>query len=149
MSDKDFDKAIRFIIFNLEGGDKLLIDDDGVTKYGICSRWHKEIDVPTLTYEGAVEVYQWYRAASKFDDYEIKIGIIILDCYINMQFSIASAIRKQVDSLAIRGEKYWELLILARIFYYLELANHNKKERDNLRGWLNRCRKLYTFCGQL
>ena len=146
MSDTDFLEAINWIIDNLEGSGVLLKDADGYTKYGINSKAHPGVNVPYLTREQAIELYQWYRQQSHFDDYPIKKGIMFLDAYINMCPKYADQLIKSTKD--IKAEIFLDIFTLAKVFSYLAIVNRNPT-RVNLRGWLNRCKKLYDYVGPL
>ena len=146
MSDIDFLKNINWIIDNLEGGDMLLKDADGYTKYGINSKAHPKISIPDLTREQAIEVYQHYRQQSHFDEYPVKKGIMYLDCYINMQTKYADKLVKDTGEISMTI--FLDVFTLVRIFAYLAIVNKNPPKRANLRGWLNRCKKLYDYVNE-
>lgn len=137
--DNEFKEAIVFIIDELEGGDTILVDDDGITKYGICSKYHPNVDVRNLSEEQAIQIYDdEYRMNSHFDDNcrerGFEYALFLLDVSINMSWAFPQFnIFQSIDSL-----------FLKRMFLYLRLANTKESERKNLRGWMNRCLLLYN-----
>ena len=60
-----FDRFIKIILAN-EGGDKIVNDSGGVTKWGISKKAYPDIDIERLTQNEAREIY--YR------DYYLKIN---------------------------------------------------------------------------
>ena len=59
-----FDRFIK-IIFANEGGDKIVNDSGGVTKWGISKKAYPDIDIERLTQKEAREIYYRFDAGSK------------------------------------------------------------------------------------
>jgi hypothetical protein len=68
-----------------------------------------------------------------------------MDCYINMNHKTATTLYDAFKALPFDVNTF----TLARVFFYLEIVNANHEQEKNLRGWLNRVRKLYDFCMRL
>jgi hydroxymethylpyrimidine pyrophosphatase-like HAD family hydrolase len=151
LNNENFLNAIDFIIDQLEGGGMLVKENRrkpngttywAFTKWGIDSDFHPGVNVIELTKEQAIEIYNTeYRQQSHFDELPFPLGMMMLDCYINMSRKICDKLYEAFH------EKLFNLdtFMLARIFFYLEIVNDNSSKEEDLHGWLNRCRLLYDF----
>jgi lysozyme family protein len=87
----DFQEAIRIVLEHEGGYSNDPSDVGGQTKFGICKKYHPEVDIPNLTLEEAEEIYRreyWgaihgdkinsQSIANKFLDAVVNPGLIAI-----------------------------------------------------------------------
>lgn len=131
----DFQRSVDFVIDKLEGGQQLVTDPGGRTRYGISSRSHPNIDIIELKREQAVEIYRNdYWDVCGCDKYPWPMDLIIFDAAVNQGTAYAQL-------LGSTASDYIEALLL-RVERYAEVANNNPSRRRYLLGWINRLMKI-------
>jgi lysozyme family protein len=135
----DFQRSVDFVIDELEGGGKIATDSGGVSRWGISSKAHPEVDVVTLTREGAIEIFEGkYWIPSGCQNLTWPVNLVIFDCAVHQGVAVAVQISENtVDHLEA---------LLERMERYAHIAEVNLSERSYLRGWINRLVKLKHRC---
>lgn len=122
-------------------------DKGGLTKYGIASKYHPEVDVANLTMDQAKEIYYneyWSHGLDFLDNPEVALQIFDFSVNVGVYKSIRIAqhtARVHEDGLLGNGTIqainnspcFLERFKTARIKYYQSL-NNPKFEK----GWINR-----------
>lgn len=132
---------IDYVMYELEGGDKVVIDNDGgTTKFGINSK-HNDMtpeEVAALTPEDARKLKkERYWDAMKIDDLPADMRLIAYDAAI--QHGADADTKKMIEEA--NGDP--RALIEIRRDYYMKLAKDNPTQNgDQLEGWMNRLAKL-------
>lgn len=134
----DFEKAVNFVIDELEGGGKVATDSGGITRWGISSRAHPCLDVPSLTREQAMEIYESeYWIPTGCQNFAWPLNLVLFDTAVNQGVAVAVQISLNVvDHLEA---------LMERIDRYAHIAEHDVGERKYFRGWINRLLKLWRF----
>lgn len=142
---KGTDDIISYVMSDLEGGDKVVIDNDGGTaKYGINSNYNTGVDVANLTEEQAKSIYKSkYWDAIGADNLPANMQLVAFDAAVNHG---ADAHTKSMIEQA-NGDP--RKLIEIRKAYYQELAIKNPKKNGGiyLEGAMNRMAKLEAQLG--
>lgn len=126
--------VINFVMNNLEGGDKLITDNNGAqAKFGINAAANTDVDVPNLTSDEASQIYvQRYWSKIKGDELPATMRLPA------MSFAVTSGTGPANDLLQKSGgdpRKFQELAAA----YYQDLATKNpEKYAASLPGWMNR-----------
>lgn len=132
---------IDYVMYELEGGDKVVIDNDGgTTKFGINSK-HNDMtpeEVAALTPEDARKLKkERYWDAMKIDDLPADMRLVAYDAAIN--HGADADTKKMIEEADGDPRKLIEL----RRDYYMKLAKDNPTQNgDQLEGWMNRLAKL-------
>ncbi len=147
--------AARIIIIHMEGGDKVITDSGGLTKYGVSQKSYPDVDIRNLTYEDAVDIFKedyWYPARA--DQLPSPLNLYVVDMAYNagprtsiklLQRALgsvsvdgrwgprtqAAVARYDVDALCV-------LFNTERVRSYMGMRNYDKYGR----GWLNRVFRL-------
>jgi len=154
---------IMYVINKFEGGSKVHCvsgDSGGVTKYGIAQNYNPSVDVPNLTIEEAIQIYEnKYWVIGKCDMLFFPLNQLHFDATINCGRGGANSILQmalkeygeEVKHDAWFGKKTYEAVKMirerlrfcmyyqkSRHQYYYNLAAHNKEKRKFFRGWTNR-----------
>lgn len=132
---ENFQRSVDFVIDVLEGGDKLVTDAGGLTKYGISQRWHPEVDIANLTRAQAIEIYRneyWANSGAALMPWPI--DLIVFDCRVNQTVALTRKIR---SSTAV-----WQDLLLARLEAYVSIPGPVGD------GWPDRLLKIWKFLKQ-
>ena len=131
---KDFDKALKFIL-KWEGGySNDPRDPGGETKFGISKRSYPELDISKLTLEQAKEIYyQNYWLKAGCDELPFPFNIVVFDTAVNM------GRRRAIEFLNAYND--WRDYLLKRIVFYSKCKN----AKIYIRGWVNRVVDLYEF----
>ena len=135
------DDAINYVMNQLEGGDKVVIDNDGgTTKFGLNSNHVglKPEAVASLTPEEAVMIYK--------RDYWQKMGIDKLPADMRL-IAFDAAVNHGADedtkAMIEKANGDPRKLLDLRREYYVKLAKENpEKNGPQLQGWMNRLAKL-------
>lgn len=92
-------KTFIDIIIKLEGGDKIIIDTGGLTKYGISQRAYPNLDIKNLKYDDAVKLYQkdyWEKIkGDEISKVNYLLSFLLLDTAINMGVSTATRLLQE------------------------------------------------------
>ncbi len=134
LNDWGFKECADFVIDVLEGGDRVIADAGGVTKFGISQKAHPLIDVASLTRDEAMEIYQveyWLPAGC--DVLHWPLNLVAYDTAVNHGVSTAIEMRLKAYN--------WAELILARMERYGHLRDRNPDAP--FRGWIDRLILLY------
>lgn len=140
-NDQKFRNAIDFV-FMVEGymSDNPY-DPGGKTKYGIAQKWHPDVDVQSLTKEGAEVIYKrtyWDRC--RCGDYSWPLALCIFDA------AVQHGPAKPIEWINLcKGD--WARFNLLRLEHYAKIANvSDDSKRIFLLGWMNRMVKLNNVC---
>lgn len=135
---ENFQKAVQIVIDEFEGGDSIVTDSGGTTKYGIAQKWHPDINVRELSRTGAEEIYRReYWEPADCDELRWPLDLVIFDTAVNQGVAYARDLRTESLDAAEA--------ILHRLARYANLADRNATLRIYLRGWVNRLVKLWTL----
>lgn len=132
------DDVINFVMMDLEGGDKIVADGGGVAKFGVNSKWHKDVDVPNLTPESARKFYsKTFWEKNNLDSYSPDFALVAFDSLVNHgDDATTHEMIKQADGNARK-------LLEIRADYYAKLAKDDPEENaPKLDGWMGRLKKL-------
>lgn len=130
--DENFTVIVDFVIDVLEGGDKLVTDSGGLTKFGISKRWHPTLDIANLTREQAINVYRqgyWEPSGAPFLSWPL--DLVIFDAEVNQGHGVAHRI--------LTGGGTWQDALLGRLDAYVQLPGPIGD------GWPNRLLRLWHF----
>jgi lysozyme family protein len=158
-----FQAVVSFVIDVSEGGGKLITDQGGATRFGISQRAHPDVDVPTLTREGAVALYRaryWQKIQG--DSLPRAVALAVFDAAVNMSPAPAIKLLQRVlrvdgvmgpVTVAAVGRANPVALIAAflgeRCRFYRHLAeDYPGQHRSSLDGWNNRICHLGVECGR-
>lgn len=150
--------------------ENVLGDNGGVTRYGIDSRSHPDIDVSKLTKEEAILIYfKEYRGfkwdiigahCSALEEFPHPSSFAFFDCMINAgryEASICAQRALGIMDDSVLGLKSRESIIKAeaKSFSFLMIEERKRfykvliKRRPSLQkfytGWMNRCEALNKF----
>lgn len=131
-NNKEFQKALKFVL-KWEGGyTNDLNDPGGETKYGICKRSYPNEDIKNMTLERAKKIYyENYWLKSGCDYMKWPNNIVTFDTAVNMGRSRASKLwEESID---------WKSYLLLRLYTYSKF----KQAKLYFRGWANRVLDLY------
>ena len=79
----DFDRAVE-VIFRVEGYDKQIVDEGGLTKWGISKNANPDLDIASLTKEQAKEIYrQRYWLPVRGDELAWPLNLCVFDAAVN------------------------------------------------------------------
>ena len=134
--DLGFDTCVNFVIDALEGGDALVVDPGGKTRFGISTKSHPTISIEELTRQEAVDIYyeQYWKPAG-CDLLSWPFNLVTFDTAVNQGVSQAVQLRL--------ASQTWSQMILGRIDRYAHLADTKPDLAKYFRGWVNRCITLY------
>ena len=176
----EFDKSLKFIISsetvykkghygdlsyaiseNVDG------DDGGLTKFGIDFRSHPDVDIETLKYEQAVEIYRkdyWDKA--KCENFAYPLSLVHLDGAVNTGLGQQTKFLQRVCGVDDDGafgpktlkaaldlcekegvEEVCLKILNLRKNFYEDLAEKKPEKAKFLNGWLNRIDNLKEYIG--
>lgn len=132
---------IDYVMTDLEGGDKVVIDNDGGTaKFGINSKGNgmSPLEVEQLTPDQAHMIYKnKYWDALNIDDLPADMRLVAFDA--GVQHGVDDHTKQMIADA--QGDP--RRLIDIRRAYYIQLAKQNPaKNGPHLEGWMNRLAKL-------
>lgn len=129
--------VINFVIDKQEGGDKVIYDTGGETKFGISKKTFKDVDVKNLTREQAIDIYKKdYWNAYKIGDLPDNMQLIAFDTVVNHSSPFSEKVVKAIQSGAGTDE-----ILNMRLHEYQRLAQ-NEKYAPSYNGWVNRLKSL-------
>jgi len=112
-------------------------DPGGATKWGIDKASHPLVDIPSLTLEGAMDIYSLEWEADKAEDLIPKLGEAYFNACVNCGVSRASTM--------LKGNLKASLYIGAQEAFYKRLVEAKPPLSKYLTGWLNRTSDLRRF----
>ncbi|MHB9878303.1 glycosyl hydrolase 108 family protein [Pacificimonas sp. ICDLI1SI03] len=138
----EFDSLIDFLIDDIEGGDELISDSGGLTKFGISQNAYPDLDIANLTREQAVALFkQDYWDAIGADRLAPDLAAAAFDAAVN------HGVGKTRDLLSAANGDPVRFMALRRV-EYARLAKANPaKYGGNVNGWENRLRKVENRLG--
>lgn len=79
----EFKRAVE-VIFAVEGYDKVIVDEGGLTKWGISARGNPDLDIRSLTREQAAKIYHdRYWAPVRADELPWPLSLFVFDAAVN------------------------------------------------------------------
>lgn len=136
--------VIDFVMQEIEGGDKVVSDGDGIAKYGINSAANKDVDVKNLSADGAREIYASKYWDAKLDKFDPAFQVVAFDALVN-HGNDKDTWKMIADA---KGDPY--ALIAARQAEYSRLATENpEKYAKNSAGWDRRLREVSAYAQNL
>jgi hypothetical protein len=137
-----WEQAIAFVLDH-EGGYVNDVDDPGgETKYGISKRYHPDVDVASLTRDGAAAIYlDRYWVPNGCDVLPHPLDVVHFDSCVNLGPGAAGPMlymaRGQAD-VSLQAVTYLDL----RMRYYLRKIKESPVKAKYIQGWLDRCLDL-------
>lgn len=137
-------------------------DSGGETKFGIAKNSHKDINIKTMTYAQACDIYRnEYWNMNHCDKIDFPLNVIHFDSAVNMGSSRATKFiqeaceAKPIDGSfgpgtlrAVKAAEPWSTaleIIDIRDNFYKNLAAKVPKNAKFLKGWLNRDTSLRAW----
>lgn len=116
-------------------------DRGGVTKYGIAQKWHPNVNVPLLTEAQAAEIIRNdYWIANGIGKLPAEVRFAVFDAFVNHRRAFAQSLRKETS---------FEQVMQRREREYRRLAAADPEHARQLRGWLNRLKKVRRYTARL
>lgn len=130
-------------------------DKGGVTKFGVAQNYNKNIDVKSLTLEGAKQVYlDSYWKPARCDDIKIPIHLFYFDMVINMGLGRAAKILQEAVGVksdgaignvtltavnkVIDAKSLIKTMSSIRESRYRAIVKNDPSQQKFLNGWLRR-----------
>lgn len=149
----DFDRALG-VILDLEGGDKVITDRGGLTKWGISQRAYPGLDIRALTREQAAAIYRRdYWEPAHAGDLPGPLAVYVFDAAVNQ--GVDAAIRMLQDVAGCPVDGRWgprtRAAVMSRgpaelaLRFLVRRAVRYMGSRgadENLKGWLYRLFRL-------
>jgi lysozyme family protein len=143
-----FDQAFAFVI-GVEGAETNdPSDPGGLTRWGVAQNYHPEVDVASLTLEGARAIYRAeYWDACQCDEFPPPLALAIFDCSVNQGVTTAIKLLQRAlrvdadgvvgpDTIAAAGGVVTDDLLIEFLSHRANrYADGNPKYR---RGWFMR-----------
>lgn len=166
LSSAAFGHCVTYVVDVCEGGDCLVNDTGGTTRWGISKRAHPDVDIVNLTREGAYRIYEeryWRQIGA--DKLPRGLDLLVFDAAVNMGCITAvrmlqkvlrvnedgimgprtvNAVRAYVPQSELRA-LYNEL----RLRSYIELARSKPIYQQYLHGWSCRVMRLADEAGRI
>jgi lysozyme family protein len=135
-AERGFDESVDFVIDVLEGGDCIVEDSGGITKFGISQKAHPTINVSTLTRADAIEIYreQYWKPAG-CEMLRWPFCLVVFDTAVN--HGVAKAVEMRLKAYN------WAELLMERVVRYKFLRDTQPDKSKYLNGWIDRCILLY------
>ena len=167
-----FERIVSWTI-DAEGGDALVHDAGGWTRYGIAERYNRGVDVRSLTRPGAVAIYRsQYWDALGCGQMPARLAACVFECAVNPGQGFAAralqrALRVTVDgqigpktiaaAVACEVDEVVARLARERVRYYFDKAyppatsggvvRREADAAEYLDGWLFRTTALLLWLG--
>jgi lysozyme family protein len=153
ISELNLHRAAAFVIDQLEGGDRLVEDSGGLTRWGISQRAYPAIDIRALTREDALALYaRDYWAPTRAGELPDALGLCVFDGAVNQGVHAAVDALQEVlrverdgvvgpDTLAAARHTGPETIVKyleRRLERYENLCRTKPYYLPNLRGWRSR-----------
>jgi lysozyme family protein len=152
-----FGSCCSFVIDRLEGGGALVNDAGGITRFGVSSKAHPDVDVLNLTRLGAFAIYHArYWLVLQADKLPRGLDLAVYDASVNMGTATAVRMLQRVLRVEADGIMGPETLAAVRAFRpqselraryhelrlrsYEAIVEHNPARQPDLFGW--RCRVM-------
>jgi lysozyme family protein len=131
-------------------------DGANLTKWGITQRWHPEVDVASLTAEGAIQVYyQKYWLESQAYTLPIPLGVALFDGAVN--HSVATGVTLLQRAAGVKEDGVIGPVTIAaarnvpRILrlYCVRRAQRyadSPRFKDYGQHWMERLMESYAYC---
>jgi hypothetical protein len=130
----NFQKCVDIVI-GLEGGDRIISDLGGATRWGISGRSHPGIDIQNLTRDEAVALYRKeYWDECRCEALPWPMDLVVFDTAVNQGPSYARGMTT--------GTTDYAEVLLRRVERYTDIAERHPATREYFRGWINRIVKL-------
>lgn len=136
MEEQGFDYCVNFVIDALEGGDAMVVDSGGKTKFGISQKAHPTLNIPELTRAMAVAIYReqyWTPAGCELVPWPF--NLIVFDTAVNE--GVTQAVKMRLKAYN------WAEMLMERVGRYAHLADSPEMTKF-FRGWIGRCVTLYN-----
>jgi lysozyme family protein len=149
-----FEKALEFVLAREGGYSNDPNDPGGETKYGICKKYHPELDIKNLTIRQAGEIYRReYWDPNRCDELPYWAALAVFDTAVNMGKAHAQVCLQKTARVPDSGKNGAELYriiqrmdpqegmadyISYRLVRYAGLAGWQHYGR----GWARRCALL-------
>lgn len=164
-ADVVFPPTVAFVIDQLEGGDRLVVDAGGATRWGIAQKFHPGINVSTLTRDQAIAVYRseyWDRL--RCGEMPAAVGVLAFDMAVNPGPGLAvdllqAELRVEVDGVvgpdtldACRYAQRGELIAglnARRIAHYYDVVRRDPDRGPYLDGWVRRSGRMLIWAARL
>ena len=97
--------AASMIIIDLEGGDKVITDSGGLTKYGVSQKAYPDLDIRNLSFDDAAKIFKTdYWDLVKGDQLPSPLNIYVADAAYNMGPGTAMKIlQRALGNVAVDG----------------------------------------------
>lgn len=85
-----YSRVAEWMLYQIEGGDKLVTDEGGLTKFGVSQRAYPNLDIAALTYADAAALFEkdyWRPLGCHI--LPAMIAVPIFDCAINQGQRVA------------------------------------------------------------
>jgi lysozyme family protein len=147
-----------------EGGDRLVRDAGGLTKWGIAERYNPGVDIASLDRDGAIKIYRdryWIPAGC--DKYQPPVAFVMFEFAVNP--GLGAAIKGAQDAAGLTqdgklgprttaalcaGELWMAYRLLERrLHYYDTKAQLTPAKAQFLRGWRLRTLRAAVFAASL
>lgn len=138
----DRSSLIRFVIDDLEGGDKLVRDSGGLTKWGVSENGNPGVDIANLTRGEAEAIYARKYWIAELDGLDRDAAAVAFDASVNHGPGFARRI-----IAASQGDAA-KMLQMRRAEYARLLRDEPAKYGRYRNGWENRLRKLEGKLGR-
>lgn len=137
-----FNLAVNHVL-NTEGGySNNPADRGGVTNFGISSRANPDIDVTTLTPQGAIEIYRkrYWEPSGAAAIKDPAFALLHFDTAVNHGVGFAKKLLEESDG---DPKKYLEL----RKAEYARIIAKDSSQKQFENGWANRVRRFVSLFG--
>lgn len=160
-----YSAAVTWVI-QAEGGSRLVDDTGGLTRYGISTRAHPDVDVRTLTREGAERIYhEKYWLPLHADSLPAALALVLFDSAVNLGVSQAVKLAQKLVLVEVDGavgpktvsaikvyQPRQELIaryLEARLRWYDSLVSRDSEKYGRyLYGWRMRVMRLALEAGR-
>jgi lysozyme family protein len=161
-----FGSSVAFVIDRLEGGELLVNDTGGPTRWGISKRAHPNVDVSKLTRDQALDIYHAsYWSPLKADALPRGLDLLLFDAGVNMGVGFAAKLLQRVLKIKEDGVVGPETIAAAKSFRpqselrallngirlrtYEELARSKPVYTQYMNGWRLRVLRLADESGRI
>ena len=115
-------------------------DAGGETRWGISKRAHPDVDIESLSLEGALEIYRSaYWDFYKLYNFPSPLCIAMFDAFVQHN-------PKRVAEWIPADYGNWKGFNEKRRMFYLRLIEKNPSQIKFKRGWMNRLNDLDKLC---
>lgn len=159
-----FGAAVTFVIDRIEGGDKRVVDQGGVTRWGISKKAHPDVDIENLDRPGAERIYRdEYWDVVRASELPPALALLVFDASVNHGPELAAKLLQRVLNLHDDGVVGPKTIAAARTFspselrarfneirlrWYEDLAAKYPRHRPSLYGWRLRMFRIADEAGR-